>query len=272
MPAAHIDSEDDPRIALFRNISDAELLREHGVFVAEGRLVVRTLLTASPLSTRSVLVTPAALDTLADLLLPMALSVFVVPQSVMNGIVGFNIHRGCLAIGERPAGLRLEDLLQRTDVRRLIVLENVSNADNVGGIFRCAAALGGDAVVLGPHCCDPLYRKSIRTSIGAVLRVPFTTAPAWPGALRTLQQRGFGVVALTPSREAPALDDIARELVARDRVALLVGAEGEGLTQAAQSAADYRVRIPIAADVDSLNVAVAAGIALHELRRPESRS
>jgi tRNA G18 (ribose-2'-O)-methylase SpoU len=269
MASVHIDTEGDPRIALFRNVGDADLLRDHGVFVAEGRLVVRTLLTASPLKTRAVLVTKPALETLGDLLVDGNVPVFVVPRSIMNGIVGFNIHRGCLALGERPATRPLEALLAQPDVSRLIVLENVSNADNVGGIFRCAAALGGDAVVLGPHCCDPLYRKSIRTSIGASLRVPFASATAWPGGLERLRRCGFAIVALTPAPDATALDDIAHELASHDRLALLLGAEGEGLTAEAQSAAHYRVRIPIAADVDSLNVAVAAGIALHTLRLPK---
>jgi tRNA G18 (ribose-2'-O)-methylase SpoU len=273
MTVVHVEAEDDPRIALFRNVSEGDLLREHGVFVAEGRLVVRTLLTSSPLRTRAVLVTAPALETLAGSIQHTPdVPVFVVAQSVMNEIVGLNIHRGCLALGERPAPRSLEWLLAQPDVSRVIVLENVSNADNVGGIFRCAAALGGDALLLGPHCCDPLYRKAIRTSMGTSLQVPFASATQWPEALRTLRERGFTVVALTPAPDAIALDAVASDLAARDRLAVLLGAEGDGLSAAAQAMADYRVRIPIGRTVDSLNVAVAAGIALYRVRRPSGQT
>ena len=264
MPHLLIDSPDDPRLALYRHVADPVLLREHRLFVAEGRLVVRTLLTASPLRTRSVLVTRQALDSLADVLREDSpLPILVVPQDVMNGIVGFNIHRGCLALGERPPQRPLDRLIE-TGSARLVVLENISNADNVGGIVRCAGAFGA-AVVLGPHCADPLYRKAIRTSMGAALRVPFADADVWPDAIGRLRGAGYHVVALTPSSDAGDLDEAAGALAAMPRVALLVGAEGPGLTAAALAASDRRVRIRIDPSVDSLNVAVAAGIALHRL-------
>jgi tRNA G18 (ribose-2'-O)-methylase SpoU len=264
MAVVHLDDRDDPRITLFRNVSDPELLLRHHLFAAEGRLVVRTLLTRSTLGTRSVLVTRAALEGLADLVDSHPdIPVFVVPQSVMSDLVGFNIHRGCVALGERPRATSLNALLDAVNGARLVLLENVSNADNVGGIFRCVAALGGDAVVLGPHCCDPLYRKAIRTSIGASLSVPFAHAEPWPNALDRLRLEGYRLVALTPASDAQDLAGVAEHLAADERIALLAGSEGAGLTDIALARSDLRVRIPISATVDSLNVTVAVGIALH---------
>jgi tRNA G18 (ribose-2'-O)-methylase SpoU len=176
----------------------------------------------------------------------------------MNEIAGFNIHRGCLALAERPALAEVADLAL-DDARLLVVLEGVNNPDNVGGIFRSAAAFDADAVILGPSCSDPLYRKSIRTSMAATLVVPFAGARPWPQAIAGLRARGFTVLALTPSTDATAIDD----LPAFDRVAILVGAEGEGLSGAAMHAADYRVRIPMTGAADSLNVTVAASIAMY---------
>jgi tRNA G18 (ribose-2'-O)-methylase SpoU len=265
MPLVSLDDLNDPRLAPFRNVTDPDLLRSHELFVAEGRLVVRTLLTSSTLRTRSVLVTRAAAEALSDLVLSRAdVPFFVVPQSTMDGIAGFNIHRGCLALGERPPPYPLESLFG-ADATRLVILENVSNCDNIGGIFRCVAALGGHGVVVGPQCCDPLYRKAIRTSIGASLFVPFAAAGAWPHALGRLRAAGYRLIALTPTPEARCLDDVAGELSAGDRVALLAGSEGAGLTEAALAHSDVRARIPISPAVDSLNVTVAVGIALHSL-------
>jgi tRNA G18 (ribose-2'-O)-methylase SpoU len=267
MPVVHLDDRDDPRIAPYRNVPDPELLRTHGLFVAEGRLVVRTLLTASPLRTRSLLVTETALSDLRDLADSRAdIPVFVAPQRVLSDIVGFNIHRGCLALGERPPVRSLRELLE-IDASRLVVLENVSNADNVGGIFRSVAALGGDGVVMGPHCCDPLYRKAIRTSIGASLVVPFGDADAWPGAMDLLRAAGCRVVALTPGAGARSLEEVAAGLSREERLAVVAGAEGTGLTEAALGRADVHVRIPMTPGMDSLNVTVAVGIALHRLAR-----
>jgi tRNA G18 (ribose-2'-O)-methylase SpoU len=269
MPRIDVDDLADPRIAEYRNVTDPARLREHGLFVAEGRLVVRTLLAESPLRTRSVLVTRNALESLEDVLASRDdLPVLVVPQALMNGIVGFNIHRGCLALGERPAEGSLDALMENRP-SRVVVMEHVSNADNVGGIFRCAAAFGA-AVIAGEGCCDPLYRKAIRTSMGAALRTPFAPADEWPEALERLRDAGYLVVALTPSG-AEDLNEAAGEIRASRRMALLAGGEGTGLTSEALGAADRRVRIGIRPEVDSLNVAVAVGIALHALT-PRSSS
>jgi tRNA G18 (ribose-2'-O)-methylase SpoU len=170
-----------------------------------------------------------------------------------------------VAIGERPAPRALSDLLAPLSPEtRLVVLEGVGNADNMGGIFRNAAAFGAAGVVLGPRCCDPLYRKAIRVSMGAALRVPFASAEeGWPGALRDLKAEGFSVLALTPSPDATGLAEAAA--VPGRRLAVLAGAEGYGLTGEALAASDVAVRIPMAPGTDSLNVATAVGIALHHL-------
>ena len=264
MPLLHVPA-DDPRIADYRNVPDPELLASRGVFVAEGRHVVRRLLTGSRFRTRSLLLTDAALEALQDLIGRVPdVPIFVVEQSSMNEVTGFNIHRGCLAVGERPAPAAWTDLVCRA--RLVVVLEGVANADNVGGIFRNAAAFGADAVLLGPSCTDPLYRKAIRTSMGAALRVPFAAMDDWPADLVRLRDSGFSVVALTPDPGAAPLRACALAL-REDRIAVLLGHEGAGLSAAALQAATRRVRIPTSDAVDSLNVAAAAAIALYELTR-----
>lgn len=270
MPLLPIDDLGDPRLAEYRHVPDPELLRRGRIFVAEGRLVVRTLLTASRCAVRSLLLTRAALESLRDVAEPRLpdLPVYLVTPEAIEQLTGYNIHRGCLAIGERPPALSLESLLTvRRDAQTLLVLEQIGNADNVGGLFRNAAAFGVDGVVLGPSCCDPLYRKAIRVSMGASLRVPFAAAEQWPQALTALQRAGFSVAALTPHAEAVSLDDFAEAWKKGGRLAVLVGAEGAGLTPDALASADAALRIPMAPGADSLNVATAAAIALHRLVR-----
>lgn len=260
MAIFHLDDLADARLNDYRNVPDPELLRERGLFVAEGRHIVRRLLTGSRFTTRSVLVTPLAQQGLADVLSQIDhVPVFVVSQDALNAITGFNIHRGCLAIGERLPLPSWESIA--ADARRVVVLERVSNADNVGGVFRNAAAFDVDAVLLGPSCTDPLYRKAIRTSMGAALRIPFARMEKWPEDLYRLKAYGLRLMALTPSSEAQALDTAGQP----SRVAVLVGHEGDGLSDDAIRAADLSVRIPMAAGVDSLNVATATAIALYEL-------
>ena len=275
MPLFRCPDLSDPRLDDYRQLPDPERLRSGGTFIAEGRLVVRTLLTASACRTRSVLVTDAALADLSDIFEPRLewLQVFVVPPGAIESLTGFDIHRGCLAAGERPAEVEPGQLLDRiSDARLLVVTERIGNADNMGGIFRNAAAFGAQAVVIGPGCCDPLYRKAIRVSMGAALRVPFARAGAWPDALLDLRGRGFTLVGLTPRRDAVPIDEIARPEALPGRVAVLVGSEGAGLSAPALAAADVAVRIPMTAGTDSLNAATAAAIALHRLGlRPAGR-
>ena len=236
--------------------------------MAEGRLVVRRLLTESALVTRSVMVTETARASLADVFAARPdVPVYVIPQAVMNDIAGFDIHRGCLAIGERPQPARWQDVAASGSSRKapIVVLERVSNADNVGGVFRNAAAFGAGAVLLDPASTDPLYRKAIRTSMGAALLVPFARAKPWPGALQELRDLGFALMAMTPSPDAlPVRERV--QLLAGRHVAILFGHEGEGLSRAALDICDHHARIPIASSVDSLNVSAAAAVALYEIR------
>ena len=267
MPIERIDHADDPRIANYRGVPDPVLLRERGVFVAEGRLVVRTLLTASACAVESLLVTPAALESLADVVAARAdVRVFVASLDVLSGLAGFNVHRGCLALGRRPQPASVADtLIVAADASLIVVVERVGNADNVGAIFRNARAFGAGCVLLSPGCCDPLYRKSIRVSIGASLRLPFAEVDDWPGGLGAVRAAGFELVALTPHGPTEELMDFAA--TRPRRVALLVGHEGDGLTAGAAAWADRRVRIGMPGGVDSVNVAAAAGIAMYVCAR-----
>lgn len=252
----------DPRLEDYRNVPDPELIRQRGIFVAEGRLVVRRLLADSPLATRSVMVTEPARESLTDMFAARPdLPVYLVPSSVMNGITGFHIHRGCLAIGERPREAVWQEIV--TGTRAIVVLERVANADNVGGVFRNAAAFGAGGVLLDSVSTDPLYRKAIRTSMGAALVVPFARAEPWPGVLHGLRERGFATVAMTPAESAAPIRSTVDAAGGRP-VALVLGHEGEGLSRAALEACELHARIPIASHVDSLNVATAAAIGLYE--------
>jgi tRNA G18 (ribose-2'-O)-methylase SpoU len=263
VPIVRIDDPDDPRIGLYRNVPDADLLIEKGLFVAEGRLVVRRLIEGERFPVRSVMVTDAALVPLRELLAAHdELTVYLVAQGVMNGITGFNLHRGCLAIGERPRPREWRGVMK--DARRAIALERVANADNVGSVFRSAAAFGVDAVLLERTCTDPLYRKAIRTSMGAALTMPFAVAEPWPEALRELADDNWIVLAMTTSAGAPPLREITPAIADRP-VVVVVGHEGEGLSDAALAACTHRARIPMTSAVDSLNVAIAAAIAVYEL-------
>jgi tRNA G18 (ribose-2'-O)-methylase SpoU len=266
MPIDRVESLDDPRLADYRGVSDPELLRRGEIFVAEGRLVVRLLLAHSPLKARSVLLTDNAYRGLADLLDSRLgeTTVFLVDEGTIELLTGFNIHRGCLAIGERPAPATVRSLLARLPAtRRIVVLEQVANADNMGGIFRNAAAFDAGVVVLGPGCCDPLYRKSIRVSMGAALRVPFCRVGDWADDLELIRAAGFTVAALVTAADAEDIAGRLPALTGEGKLALLAGSEGSGLTPEALAHADLWVRIPMAPGVDSLNVATATGIALH---------
>ena len=265
MPIEKVDGPDDPRVAAFREVTDAERLRAQGLFMAEGRLIVRRVLEDSRYRVRAALVNEASMRELAPAFerLRADVPIFVGERRDFLDLTGHDLHRGCLALVERPPAVAASDLLAASGT--IIVLEAVSNADNVGGVFRNAAAFGAAGVLLSPTCCDPLYRKAIRTSMGAALRVPFARLNEWPDALTLVRRAGFTIAALTPRAPSEALDAFAAR-PRPERLALVVGTEGPGLTPAAESAADHRVRIAIDERVDSLNVAVAVGIALYALR------
>ena len=263
---SHIRGADDPRIAAYRDVTDAELMRSRGLFVAEGRLVVRRVLEDRRFRVESILVTETARAQLAAALstLPADVPVYVCEGHDVLAVTGHDIHRGCLALVERLPATTVSGLLAQTTT--LVMLEGVTNADNVGGVFRNVAAFGAGGVLLSPTCCDPLYRKAIRTSMGAVLRIPFARADDWPGVINDVRAAGFTIIALTPREPSETID--AFQLRPHPgHVALLVGTEGAGLTPAVEAAADYWLRIPTTGEVDSLNLAVATGIALYALRQ-----
>jgi tRNA G18 (ribose-2'-O)-methylase SpoU len=269
MRVVRLDGVDDPRFAdrdLYRVIDDHRELRARGLFVAEGRLVVERVI-EQQLAVRSMLLNEAAFRSIEPVCARLGdeVTAYICDSHAFERLTGYDIHRGCLALAGRPAPRDLDTLI--SGARSLVLIEEVGNADNVGGIFRNAAAFGVDAVVLSRGCADPLYRKAIRTSMAWALHVPFVLADAseaWPDTLARIRAAGFQTIALTPSASAIALDVFARNLRA-DRLALLVGAEGTGLSAESLDAVDVCVQIPIRTDVDSLNVSVAAGIALHRL-------
>jgi tRNA G18 (ribose-2'-O)-methylase SpoU len=265
MAVTRLDDQTSDLLADYRNVPDPELVAGRGLFVAEGRLVVTRLLASDRFVVRSVLLTETAyasvrrsIDARPDV------PVYLVSQDIMNAITGFNIHRGCLALGQRPPAHDWRQLAAAS--RTLLVLERVGDADNIGSLFRNAVALGADAVLLGPGCADPLYRKAIRTSMAAALTMPFAPVADWPQALHELRAVGWSTIALTPDPSATVVYDIGTARRGR-RCAVVVGHEGDGLAAASLALCEHRVRIPMAAGTDSLNVATAAAIALYEIGR-----
>ena len=265
MARVQLAGVDDPRLEGYRNLRDSELLRRRGLFVAEGRLVVERLLDAGDRGYRvkSLLLNEASFASLEHRLTQLPdVPVYVCSTDKLASIVGFVFHRGCLALAERPADLDPAAVVNGSEV--VLALEGVADADNVGSAFRNAAAFGAGAVLLSPACCDPLYRKSVRTSMGAVLLVPYARVHHWPHDLAALKDAGFSLVALTPREHATDLALLPRRR-AGQKIALLVGSEGAGLTAEAEARADVCVRIPMQPAVDSLNLATATGIALYHL-------
>ncbi|MDD7932108.1 TrmH family RNA methyltransferase [Actinomycetospora straminea] len=254
-----IDDAADPRLADFRDLARADRRPDRpggrGLVLAEGTVVVRRLL-ASPYPPRALLGVGRRIEDLAPDLAGVDVPAYVTDADTMAHVVGFHLNRGVLASADRAPAPDLAGLLARA--RRVAVLEGVNDHENLGALFRNAAALGVDAVLVGPGCADPLYRRSVRVSMGHVLRVPFVPCEL-DEAVTALREAGFVLGALTPAGDPGALAGLAD----RERVALLLGAEGPGLSAAALAAADVRVRIPMAGDVDSLNVATAAAVAFH---------
>jgi tRNA G18 (ribose-2'-O)-methylase SpoU len=258
-----ITDPDDERIADYRALTDLELRTRweppSGLFIAEGELVLRRALRAG-YRMRSVLIDSKRVRQVEDL---DDAPVYAASQAVLDAITGFHVHRGVLAsFHRRPLPAAAEIL---AGARRVAILEDVNNHTNIGAIFRGAAALGMDAVLLSPTCADPLYRRSVRVSMGEVFAVPYATLEPWPAALDQVREAGFSVLALTPAPDALPIQRLtARQ---RERPALLLGAEGAGLTEQALAASDQAVVIPMHAGVDSLNVAAAAAVAFWELCR-----
>ena len=209
MTVAHIADPADERLADYRGVSDAKLLRERNLFVAEGRLVVERVLGDPRYTVESLLLNQAAFNALQPALTSLqgdhsGTPVFVCDTSVFEPLTGYNIHRGCLALVRRPPAANWRGLV--ATARLVVVLEGVTDADNVGSVFRNAAAFGADAVLLSPSTCDPLYRKAMRTSMGSALRVPFARVEPWPQSIEFLRESQFAVVALSPNAPAITLD------------------------------------------------------------------
>ena len=256
----------DPRIEPYRAVRERDLVGRAGLFVAEGRVVLQKLVREARHPIRSLLVAERRLASLAELiaLLPPAVRVYAAAQAVIDEIAGFPMHRGILAIGERRSQ-DPERLLEGLGANALVVgLSGIANHDNMGGVFRNAAAFGADAVLLDATCCDPLYRKAIRVSVGAALTVPFARLGPDQDLVATLAGAGFEVVALSPRGSVEL-----HALACGPRVAALFGAEGPGLAPELL-ARTLSVRIAMAGDFDSLNVATTSGLVLYHLRQRRS--
>jgi tRNA G18 (ribose-2'-O)-methylase SpoU len=251
---------DDPRLAFYREVKDRHLRAGVGLFVAESELVVRRLL-ESPLRVHSVLAVPAKAEALAAL--RPDVDVYAGAAPVLHRIVGFPFHRGVLALGWRPAEPPWPDQAQRT-----LVIEDITDVDNLGALMRDAAAFGVDSVLMSPRCADPYYRKALRTAVGTTFALTVVRGSAWPESLRTWRDRyDLPMLAAVVDAAAAPLDRV----VPRQRFGLCVGSEGPGLSAGARELCDTQVTIPMAR-ADSLNVAVAAAVILHHLARRDDAS
>ncbi|MFF0575774.1 TrmH family RNA methyltransferase [Streptosporangium saharense] len=264
------EAADSRHLADYANLRDVELRKsleaEHGLFVAEGEKVIRRAVAAG-YPVRSVLLTRRWADSLADLLDGLGDRVHVVEDHEMEEIAGFPVHRGALAAMDRKPLPTVAETLGG-GVRRVLVLEDLVDHGNVGAIFRCAAALGVHAVILSPRCADPLYRRSVKVSMGAVFAIPYARMTNWYDGLAELRAAGFLTLALTPAQSATPIDTAGTA----ERTALLLGSEGDGLSSRWLHEADQPVCIPMSSaamslGVDSLNVVAAAAIACHGLMR-----
>ena len=257
-----IDDPLDPRVAPFRQVRDRDIAGRRGGFIAEGEVVLNVLARECPRQARALLIAEKRVAALSPLIARFGddLPVYAVGQTVMDAIAGFPIHRGILAYGERPDAPAAEQLLADAPPGAIVLaLFGLANHDNVGGVFRNAAAFGVHAVLLDATCCDPLYRKAIRVSVGAALSIPFARWGPSDDPIEILRAHGFTPLALSPSGRTPLAD-----LVRPARPAVLLGAEGPGLPAAILARADT-ISIPMAGAFDSLNVATTSGIVLHHL-------
>lgn len=260
-----LDDPGDPRLADYRDLRDVELRKhleaEHGLFLAEGEKVVRRALEAGH-HARSFLMAPRWLDGLADLLDRSHAPCFVLPEPLIEQVTGFHVHRGALASLHRRPLPAVDDVLD--GARSVLVLEDLVDHTNVGAVFRSGAALGFDAVLLAPRCADPLYRRSVKVGMGAVFSTPWTRVPDWYDALPALSRRGFTTVALTLRPDSVPIEQAVAGV---DRLALVLGSEGHGLSSRWEDSADRRAIIPMAAGIDSLNVAAASAVACYAAAR-----
>jgi tRNA G18 (ribose-2'-O)-methylase SpoU len=260
-----VTDPDDPRLADYRDLRDVELRKsleaEHGLFLAEGEKVVRRAVEAG-YAPRSFLMAERWLAGLADVLATTEAPCFVVTEALAEEVTGFHVHRGALASLERRPLPSVGAVLD--GARTVLVLEDIVDHTNVGAVLRSGAALGVDAVLLSPRCADPLYRRSVKVAMGAVFSMPWTRLDDWYAALPGLTERGFTTVAMTLAPDAVPLEEAVHGL---ERVALVLGGEGHGLSQRWEQAADRRATIPMRPGIDSLNVAAATAVACYALQR-----
>jgi tRNA G18 (ribose-2'-O)-methylase SpoU len=262
-----VDDPADPRLDDFRDLNSVDrrpdLPSGKGLVIAEGVLVAQRML-ASRFSPRGFLGTDRRLRELSDDLAGCGVPYYRASAEVMAEVVGFHLNRGVLAAAPRPVELSVPEVLQ--GARTVAVLEGVNDHENLGSIFRNAAGLNVDAVVFGTGCADPLYRRAVRVSMGHALLVPYARAESWPGDLKLMQDNGFHLIAMTPGEGSVPLADALAPL-ADQKVGVLVGAEGPGLTEHTMRACEVRARIPMSRGTDSLNVATAAAMAFYERTR-----
>ena len=257
-----IDDPSDPRISVFRAVRERDVAGRQGGFIAEGEVVLRALARSRLHGAASILIARKRVEGLAEILaqFPDDVPIYAAEQGVMDAIAGFAIHRGILAFGRRAPEASAASLVEGLGGSGVVLaLFGISNHDNIGGVFRNAAAFGARAVLLDGACCDPLYRKAIRVSVGAALEVPFGWLEAGEDPIELLARSGFEALALSPAGEIRLSD-----LVAPARAAVLLGAEGAGLSSEILTRA-RTVRLPMAGAFDSLNVATTSGIVLHHL-------
>ncbi|MFC8409314.1 TrmH family RNA methyltransferase [Arthrobacter sp. NPDC057259] len=266
MPLHHLESADDPRVADYTQLTDVHLrkIREpaEGLYIAESSRVLRRALAAGH-RPRSFFLAEKWLADLADVFEQYPdVPVYVGPAALLEEITGFHLHRGAMAAMHRPAPVPLPELL--AGARRIAVLEDIVDHTNVGAIFRSAAALGLDAVLVTPRCGDPLYRRSVRVSMGTVFQVPWARLENWPADLAVLRDHGFTVAAMELTDDAVDVDELAARNP--EKLALVLGTEGAGMSPETLAAVDLAVKIPMRPGVDSLNVAAASAVAFWELR------
>lgn len=268
LDVVRVDDPADDRLADYNSLTDVVLRSKHepakGLYIAESSTVIRRALAAGH-RPRSFLMAPKWLDSMADLIAASGAPVYVAEEPLLKEITGFHLHRGALAAMHRPPLPGVHELLAGAPRRsRIAILEDLVDHTNVGAAFRSAAALGADAVLVTPRCSDPLYRRSVRVSMGTVFQVPWTRIDNWPEGIEELQAAGYVVAGMTLGEGAITLD----ELVAEDHenLALVFGTEGHGLTPGTDRRLDRRVTIPMMHGVDSLNVAASSAVAFYATR------
>ena len=264
-----IEDPNDPRLADYVGLTDVELRRrrepQEGLFIAEGEKVIRRA-RAAGYRMRSMLLSAKWIDVMRDVIDEVPAPVYAVAPELAEQVTGYHVHRGALASMQRKPPREAGDLL--AGARRIAVLEGIVDHANLGAVYRSAAALGMDAVLLSPDCADPLYRRAVKVSMGTVFAVPYAVLDPWPRALETLRDAGFSLLALTPHPDAVPLAEVQPKLL--ERCAVMLGSEGNGLSTEALRAADAWARIPMYHEVDSLNIAAAAAVSFYALAQRQS--